>query len=92
MSIVTQRAKYIRQHMMKDALFGDIKKPGRFGVIYGFIDFVSKGNGNLMAHPKTGEDPQVFAAAYPEAAESYRIAVKKWAMYREEVRKEYLEK
>lgn len=92
MSIATTRAKFIREKMMQNALFGDMEKPGRFDAIYGFISFVNKGNGNLRAHPHTGEDPQRYAERNLEAAEAYRKAVDQWATFREKKRQEYLEK
>jgi len=99
MSIQTTRAKFIRSEMMTAALYGKTEgaiisdcELARFSAIYNFIDFISKGNGYLRAHPITGEDPQDYADRHPQAVAAYRKAVRKWGDFREKVRQEYLNK
>jgi len=92
MSIATIRYKFIRKRIMHDALFGDLGNCERFGILYDFIDFIHPGNGNLRAHPKTNEDPQIYMEENPTAAEAYLKAIKRWVDFREKVRAKYKKK
>lgn len=92
MSLTSQRVKFIRERILEDAIFGDIESPKHFGILYDFLDFIHPGNGNLQAHPKTKEDPQIYMEENPPAAAAYLKAVSRWVDFREKVRAEYKKK
>jgi len=84
------RAKFIRDRLLTAAL----EQTGLeyFSEIWDLIDFVSKGDGQLINHPKTGADPYEFLTAYPNAAAAYKKAVDDWMKYRDDRRAELIGK
>ena len=93
MSIARQRAISIREQLLDEALFQEEVDPVKFSELWDFLDFVSRGDGSLISHPRTGQTVLSFLEDHPDhAAAAYSAAVKRWTEHRAKERERYLNK